>query len=84
MIEPLIPILPAVQATRIRQEHDLSRALSWHYSNYNKENSENKMRLLRIWIWKHTEGPFYLSRTLVAFQDDKDFVLFKLMWKDNA
>ena len=38
---------------------------------------------MRIWVDEFTTGRFYLSRGTVAFEDEEDFVIFKLWYKDH-
>lgn len=82
-MKPLIPILSAVLNTRDRREIDPTSIDGWYKQSYNTTNTASNARQLRIWINEFTKGRFYLSGFNVAFEDEEDFVIFKLWYKDE-
>jgi len=81
-VTALIPILGAVIRTRSRREKSIWKIDGWYKKSYNEAMLwESELRRLQIWIDEYTEGNFYLDLTLVAFEDEKDFIIFTLWFK---
>jgi hypothetical protein len=81
----LIPILGCIVRTRPRREIDPAAVDGWYKQSYNINSPlESRVRRLHIWLDEFTKGRFYLSAQTVAFEDEKDFTIFKLWYKDNS
>jgi len=79
----LIPILGAIIRTRDRKEIHRDQVVDWYKQWYNTEDPlEIHVRHLHVWIADYTSGRFYLGPKLVAFEDEKDFVVFSLWYKN--
>lgn len=77
MSEPLIPILGVVKRTRERRVaygHE-----EWPRAKCRKQN----IRKLHTWIDENTTGKFYLDPNCVSFENERDFIIFKLGYKDD-
>ena len=54
----------------------------WYKQVYTGGMVPEEVRRLHVWINEFTKGRFYLGRLLVAFEDEEDFVILKLWFKD--
>ena len=81
-MKPLIPIYEAVIQTRSRRIITPNGLNGWFHYSYNANGIEKNVRCLHIWINEFTTGRFYLSRIKVAFENEKDFIIFKLWFKE--
>jgi len=52
----------------------------WFVHEFKIPKFRNELTL--PWIEKHTAGRFYLSITQVAFEDEVDFLLYRLSFDD--
>jgi len=83
LIDPLVPILGAVKRNRLRRETDDLKIDGWFKAAYNG-NKESALPAvtMHIWVDKYTEGRFYMTPFRVAFEDEKDFTIFKMWYKE--
>lgn len=78
----LIPIVGAVRRNRLRRVTDKDKIDGWHKTSYTTNGiSAQPIVNISIWIDQFTKGRFYLSPLTVAFEDEKEFVIFKLWYK---
>lgn len=82
-MKTLIPIVDAIVRSRKRIEIDPDKIDGWFKGSYTTSMHVRRTRQIRIWVDEFTTGRFYLSRGTVAFEDEKDFIIFKLWYKDN-
>ena len=74
-----IPILHAVRRNRERRETDDEKIDGWYTSHQFRLN----LTEIHLWIDEFTTGRFYLTPLVVAFEDAKDFTIFKLWHKND-
>ena len=77
----LIPIYNAVIQTRDRRILTPEGLDGWFKHLCNDNMIQGASRRL-IWINEFTTGRFYLARDIVAFEDETDFIIFKLWYKE--
>ena len=79
----VVPILAAVQRNRLRRETDNEKIDSWYKFRYNNSNkTAMPVTKMQFWIDEFTTGKFYLTPYTVAFEDEKDFTIFTLWYKE--
>ncbi len=71
-------LLEVVQAVRPRRVSGMDDMMGWYYYNWS-----GCQRELLLWIHNNTTGKFHFDWVQVAFQDEKDAMMFKLGWKDG-
>lgn len=79
----LIPIHSVLQRNRERREKDWKAIDGWPTTKYNTNDRDANIGRIMSWIDKYTKGRFYLDLYMVAFEDEEDFVIFKLWYKDE-
>lgn len=87
--DKLIPIQEAVNRTRDRKETNSEKTEGWFKYRYTDRITPNRvtrlrMRKLYMWIDQYTHGKFYLTPTIIAFEDEKDYFVFCMWYKNNA
>jgi len=78
----LIPIHVAIIRSRPRIEIDPEKIDGWFASTYTINSRRRQIREMRIWIDEFTTGRFFLHHGIIAFEDEKDFIIFKLWYKE--
>ena len=77
-----------VKRNRKRKETDWLIACKWPHDEYKKRSSivdeTTKLQNLNRWIDKNTTGRFYLSARQIAFEDEKEFVIYKMGFGRNG
>lgn len=83
-MKELVPILGAVKRNRLRRELDDEKIDGWFKAKYNgNAESAEPVVTMHIWIDKYTEGRFFMSPFRVAFEDEKDYTIFSLWYKNE-
>ena len=78
-----IPILGAVKRNRLRRETDRENVDGWFETKYNDNmESARQVTKMHLWVDQFTTGRFYLTPYRVAFENEEDFVIFKLWYKE--
>ena len=79
----VVPILAVVQRNRYRRETDNEKIDGWYKFRYNNSNKTARpVTKMHFWIDEFTSGQFYLTPFMVAFEDEKDFTIFSLWYKE--
>lgn len=81
MIESNSSILETVQNIRKRRFIFRDKTTGWkrHYFKTKQTNASKVSRFIEL----YTKGRFYLDPSEIAFEDEKDYVIFAMVWSDE-
>jgi len=80
--EKLIPILGIVKGLRERREIHLDVISSGTWTTTYLSSRVGGLGHALAWIDQNTAGRFYFDPLRIAFEDEKDMIMFKLGFKD--